>query len=138
MVLFTFSLLDRKHFFGANLFQKIKILKLSWNLVSRLIQICRIQWWCSLFFIPSGIPLWANFVQKIKIVSLSWNLIPRLIWTCRMQWWCSAFLFYTGNTLLTVSAAAREQRLWNRQLPSTQFFCFVAVRAFVDCFCALS
>ena len=35
--------------------KKIKIVSLSWNLVPRLIRICKIQWWCSLcpFFIGS-------------------------------------------------------------------------------------
>ena len=28
---------------------KIKIVSLSWDLVHRLIQICKFQWWCSLF-----------------------------------------------------------------------------------------
>ena len=49
MALFTFSVLDGKHPFRGNLVQKIKIFSLSWNLVPRLIQICRIKWHCSLF-----------------------------------------------------------------------------------------
>ena len=49
MVVFTFSVLDQKLTFRANLVQKIKIISLSWNLVPRLISICWIQWWCSLF-----------------------------------------------------------------------------------------
>ena len=49
MAVFTFSVLDGKHPFWANLVQKIKIVSFSWNLVPRLIQICRVQWWCSLF-----------------------------------------------------------------------------------------
>ena len=48
-VVFTFSVLDWKHPFWANLLQKIKIVTLSWNVVPRLIQICRIHWWCSYF-----------------------------------------------------------------------------------------
>ena len=49
VVQFFFSVLDRKHPFWANLFQKIKIFSLSWNLVLRVIRICRVQWCCSLF-----------------------------------------------------------------------------------------
>ena len=49
MVLFMFSVLEQKHPFWANLVQKIKSVSLSSNLVPGLIQICRIQWWCSLF-----------------------------------------------------------------------------------------
>ena len=35
--------------FLKNLVQNIKIVILCWNLIPRLIWICRIQWWCSLF-----------------------------------------------------------------------------------------
>ena len=49
MALFTFSALDRKYPFWANLVQKIKIVSLSLNLVPKLIRICRIQWCCSFF-----------------------------------------------------------------------------------------
>ena len=82
-----------------NLVQKLKIISLSWNFVPKLIQICRIPWWCSLFFcFRLEVPFWANLVQKIEIVSLSWNLVPRLIWISRIQWWCSLFLFLTRKT----------------------------------------
>ena len=43
MVLFTFSVLDRKYNFQADLAQKIKTANLNWNLVPNLIQICGIQ-----------------------------------------------------------------------------------------------
>ena len=35
--------------FWTNLFQKVKFVSLTWNFLPRLIQICKIQWWCSLF-----------------------------------------------------------------------------------------
>ena len=79
MMLFTFFVFDRKYSFWANLGQKFKIFSLRWNLILRLIRICRTQWWCSLFYFRPEIPFWANLVQKIKIVSLRWNLIARLI-----------------------------------------------------------
>ena len=44
----NFLFFGRKYPFGANLVQQIKIFSLNWNLVSRLIRIFRIQWWCSL------------------------------------------------------------------------------------------
>ena len=46
IVMFTYSLLDRKSPFRANLVQKVKIVSLSWSLVSRLIRVPRIQWRC--------------------------------------------------------------------------------------------
>ena len=54
MLVLMFSVLDRKHTFWVNLFQKIKFVILNWNLGPRLIPICRIQWWCSLFLFYTG------------------------------------------------------------------------------------
>ena len=51
MALFTFSVSDRKHSFWANLVQTIRLVSLSWNLVTGPIWICRIQWWCSIFLL---------------------------------------------------------------------------------------
>ena len=79
---FTFSVFDGKYPFWANLVQKVKIISWSWNLVPRLIWICRIQWWRSLFLFLIG----ANLVQKFKIVISRWNLILKLIQICTIQW----------------------------------------------------
>ena len=49
MVKFTFSVFDWKSSFWVNLVQKVEIITLSWNFVGSLIQICRLQWCCSLF-----------------------------------------------------------------------------------------
>ena len=99
-MVFTF-VFDRKYPFWANLVEIVNIVNLSQNLASRLIRICRIQCYCSLFLILTGNTLfWANLFQKIKIISLNWNLVPRLIRIWRIQWWCSLFLFLTRNTLL--------------------------------------
>ena len=98
MVIFTFSVFDRKYLFWANLVQKIKFVNLTWNLVLRLIQICRIQLGCSLFPFSMGNTFFGQLVQKIKIVNLTWNLVPRLIQIYRSQWRCSLFLFSTVNT----------------------------------------
>ena len=101
MMLFTFFVFECQYPFWVNLVQKIKIISLSWNLVSRLIQICRIQWWYLLFLLLMGNTLfWANLVQKIKIISWSWNLVPRLIQICWIQLCCSLFSFLTRNALL--------------------------------------
>ena len=87
------SVSDRKYHFWAHLAQKIKIISLSWNLVPRLIQISRIQWWYSLVFVSDwNSPFWSNLVQKNKIVSFSWSLLSGLIRICRIQWWYSRFL----------------------------------------------
>ena len=101
MIMFTFSVLDRKYSFWANLVQKSKIVSLSWNLVPRLTWICRIQWSFSFLFFFSFLDqkysFWANLVQKFKTVCLKWYLVPRLIRICITQWWCLLLLFYTRN-----------------------------------------
>ena len=74
--------------FSVNL---VKIVSLSWNLVPRLIWICRCQWWCSLFLFLNKYVSLANLVQKFKIVCSKWKLIQILIRICKVQWRC---LFY--------------------------------------------
>ena len=62
------SVFDWKYPFWEKFGQKLKIISLGWNLVLRLIQICRIPCWCSLFlFYTRKISFWANLVQKFKI-----------------------------------------------------------------------
>ena len=79
LVMFIFSVLDWKYPCWANLVQKIKIVSLILNMVPRPIQICRIQWWCSLFWFSIGNTLLGKFGPKISIASLSWDLVPRII-----------------------------------------------------------
>ena len=63
MVMFTFSVFDWNYLFWANFVQKIKFVNIGWNLVSRLIRMCRIQWWCSFFLFYLG---WKNpFLDKL-------------------------------------------------------------------------
>ena len=76
MVKFTFSILDS---FWVNLVKKNKIVSLSWNLVFRLIRICRFQWWWSFFSVFDHKYLsWPNLVKKSKIVFWKWNLFQKL------------------------------------------------------------
>ena len=63
MVLFTFSVFNRKYPFWVSLVQKLKIVSFSWNLVPGLIRICKIQWWYSFFFRPE-IPFLGKFGPK--------------------------------------------------------------------------
>ena len=55
------SVFDWKYPFWVNLVQKLKNVSLSWNLVLRLIQICRMF---TFFCFSLEIPFWANLVQK--------------------------------------------------------------------------
>ena len=95
IMLFTFSVLGSEYRFCASFVQKIKIVSLSWNLVLRLIQIWRIQWWYSFFPLLTGI-VFGNLLQKINIVCWSYDLEPRLILICRIRWWFS-FLFFVDQ-----------------------------------------
>ena len=77
MIMFTFSVLDQISFgpFWVILVQKIKIVSLSWNLVPKLIQISRIQLWCSLFlFLIINIFLAKIWSKNLKL------LVPSEIW----------------------------------------------------------
>ena len=104
MVVFTFSVLDRKYPFWTKLFQKIKTVSLTWSLVTKtnsnmqnstVVFILSVLGWKYQF--------WANLIQKIKIVILSWNSVQNLIRISRIWWWFLFFLllllFQTGNTL---------------------------------------
>ena len=83
--------------FLRNLVQNIKTVIFWWNLVAKLIRLCKIQWWCSLFQSMTGNTLLFvtgnTFFRQIwsptfKIVRLSWNLVLRLIQVCKSQWLC--------------------------------------------------
>ena len=63
-MLFTFFVFQRKYLFWVNLVQKVKIISWRRNLVARLIRICRIQWYCSVFIFWVEIPFLGKFGQK--------------------------------------------------------------------------
>ena len=90
----TFSLLDWKYHFWANLVPTFKIVCLRWDMVPRLSRICKIKRWCLFFLLSTQNTLFCvNLVPKIKVSSLSQNLVPRLNELCRIQWWCSLFCY---------------------------------------------
>ena len=49
MVVFAFSAFNQKYLLWANLIYKIKLSSFNWNLVAKLIWICKTQWRCSIF-----------------------------------------------------------------------------------------
>ena len=84
--------LERKYSFWANFVQKFNILFPRGNLVSKLIRICRNQWWFLLFPLSTGDTiLGANLVPKFKIICLEWNLVPRIRRISRIQCCCLRF-----------------------------------------------
>ena len=70
MVMFIFLVFDRKYPFLANLVEKVKIISWSLNLVARLIQICWIQWCCSLFSFLTGSALLGQIWSKLPIFTV--------------------------------------------------------------------
>ena len=60
----NFSVFDRKCRFWANLVKKIKTVNVNWNLVLRLIRVCRIQSGCSLFCVRRETPFLGKFGPK--------------------------------------------------------------------------
>ena len=66
MVLINFSALGWEYIFWVNLVQKIKIVRVNWNLV---IPIWTIEWWSLFFFVfDRKYRFLENFFQRINIV----------------------------------------------------------------------
>ena len=95
---FTFSVFDHKYLSWANLVQKFKIACSKWNLIQRLIRMCKTQWGC-LFYLAKWLPFLANLIQKIAIVSLSLKSVINLMWIWRFNSDFHFFVFSTGSTL---------------------------------------
>ena len=79
------SVFSWKCLFWVNLVQKLKIISLSWNFVPRLIQICRIPWWCSLFLFSTGNTFLGKFGPKNQNCQFELKFRTRLIWICRIM-----------------------------------------------------
>ena len=81
-----FFVFGREYSVWDNLFQKIKIISWSWNLVLRLIRICWIQWCCSVFLFSNGNALFGeNLVQNLKVTSLRLNLLATIFWEIYLE-----------------------------------------------------
>ena len=106
------SAFNWKYLFWVNLVQKLEIISLNWNFVPRLIRLCRIPWWCSLFLFSTGNTFLGKFGPEKQMVILMFillcfrpkvylfleicpknqnyllklNLESRSIWTCRTRW----------------------------------------------------
>ena len=65
IVVFTFSVLEWKYPFWGKLLRKIEIFISSWNFVLRLIWICTMQEWSSLFCFRQEILFSGKFCLKI-------------------------------------------------------------------------
>ena len=80
MVMFTFSALDWKYHFWANVVQKIKSVSISWNLVPKPICVFRNQSRCLLFrFLNRNTLFGEIWSPGLIFFGLKWNLVPKLI-----------------------------------------------------------
>ena len=68
-----------KYIFWVNLVQKLKTISLSYNLVPRLIQICRIPWRCSFFLFSTGNTFLGKFGPKNENCQFELKFCTRLI-----------------------------------------------------------
>ena len=95
VVMFTFPVCDWKYPFWANVVKNIKTLSLSQNLVSRLIPICRIQWWVMFAFtVFDRKYIFGQISSKKSKLSVEAEIwFSRLILIYRIQWCCWRFLF---------------------------------------------
>ena len=78
------SVFNWKYRFWVNLVQQLKIISLSWNFVPRLMQICRIRWWCSLFLFLTGNNILGKFGPKNQNYQFELKFRTRLIWIFRI------------------------------------------------------
>ena len=111
MVKFTFSVFNRICLFWENLVQKIKIVRLNWSLVSRLVRICRIQWDGLVFTFST-----CKFVQKIHLALRFYLINLTTGYSQRLEASDFSSLIYTKNNLGTKS--------------TLQFFIWHALREF--------
>ena len=78
VAVFTFSVFKPKYPFRANLFQKITVVSLSWNLVRKANSNMQNSMGIfTLFIFNHKYPFRANLVQKNQNC-FSWNFVPRL------------------------------------------------------------
>ena len=98
------SVFNWKYLFWVNLVQKLKIISLSWNFVPRLIQICRIPWWCSLFLFSTGNTFLGKFGSKNQNCQFELKFRTRLIWICKIK----------------------------QKNDCVRFFCFIPAKTFLD------
>ena len=87
MMKFTFSVFEYKYLPWANLVQKFKIVCSKWNLIQRLIRICKIQRWCLFYlFWTENSYLFGKFCPKncnCQFTTQVWNdmLMQTFLWS---------------------------------------------------------
>ena len=84
-------------FSWVNLVQKLKFFSLNWNFVPRLIKICRISWWCSLFLFSTANTFLGKFGPKNQICQFELKFRTRLLWIYAEL--CRKYVVFTFSVL---------------------------------------
>ena len=84
-------------FSWVNLVQKLKFISLNWNFVPRLIEICRISWWCSLFLFSTANTFLGKFGPKNQICQFELKFRTRLLWIYAEL--CRKYVVFTFSVL---------------------------------------
>ena len=84
-------------FSWVNLVQKLKFISLNWNFVPRLIKICRISWWCSLFLFSTANTFLGKFGPKNQICQFELKFRTRLLWIYTEL--CRKYVVFTFSVL---------------------------------------
>ena len=135
LVLFTFSVLEQKYPFWANLTPKKSSCQFklkfgtqtnsSFQNSAGVFSFSVLDWKHS---------FWANLVQIVKIISLSLNLVPRLIRICRIQWVFSFFLGWKHplgqNLVQKIKLVSLSRNLVSRLIRKYRFQWFCSLLLF--------
>ena len=128
MVKFTFSVLDQKYLFWANLVQKLKIFCWIWDFASRLTQRCKMLWLFLLFYLLFN-TFSVNLVKKFKIVSLNESLIPRLISVWKFS---GGVLFFCFGLEILLKTSIVSMGLWWSNTPVSNVAVFTKPVFFIS------
>ena len=85
MVMFTLTFFDRKHPFGAILVQKTKIDSFGLNVVPRIIRLCKVPWWSSLFLFSTGITVFGQILPKKSLDYFEYAKFHGGVWFFRFR-----------------------------------------------------
>ena len=106
-----FSVFEREVLFWTNLIKKIKNVSLTWNLVPRLIRICRILWCCSLVFcFRAEAPFLVKFgpINQARQFKLKFSTYTN----SNMQNLMVVFLFFCFRPFLAYFVRKIKAKIW--------------------------
>lgn len=83
---YIFPVFVQKYSFWKTWFKK-PVMSVKLDLMLRVLPICRIQCWCSLFLLKTvNAFFWTDLVQELKINHLKWDLVSSVIPLLAFLW----------------------------------------------------